>query len=77
MNNIFLLKKGENTNFFADENGALMIKVVNIKNDNLKKDNEEYDKFYKDKIKNKDSLNDIDKLFEQRFCVENLKNFWM
>ena len=77
MNNIFLLKEGENTNFFADDNGALMIKVVNIKNDNLKKDNEEYDKFYKDKIKNKDSLNDIDKLFEQRFCVENLKNFWM
>ena len=77
MNNIFLLKEGENTNFFADENGTLMIKLLKIKNDNLKKDDEEYDKFYKDKIKNKDSLNDIDKLFEQRFRVENLKNFWM
>ena len=49
MNNIFLLKEGENTNFFADENGALMIKLLKIKNDNIEKIDQDYLNFYNKK----------------------------
>ena len=77
MNNIFLLKKGENTNFFADENGALMIKLLKIKNDNIEKVEKDYLNFYNKKNKEDNNTKDLDKIFEQRFAVENYKDIWM
>ena len=78
LNNILLLNEGENTNFFEDDNGALMIKVVKIKkNEDTNSVNENYKKFYDEKFKNKNSLENIEKLFEQRFAVENYKDIWM
>ena len=74
MNNIFLLKEGENTNFFADENGALMIKLLKIKNDNIEKVEKDYLNF---KNKEDNNTKDLDKIFEQRFAVENYKDIWM
>ena len=76
MNNIFLLKEGENTNFFADENGALMIKLLKIKNDNIEKFEKEYLNFYNKKNKEDNNTKDLDKIFEQRFAVENNINKW-
>ena len=66
MNNIFLLKEGENTNFFADENGALMIKLLKIKNDNIEKIDKDYLNFYNKKNKEDNNTKDLDKIFEQR-----------
>ena len=77
MNNIFLLKEGENTNFFADENGALMIKLLKIKNDNIEKIEKDYLNFYNKKNKEDNNTKDLDKIFEQRFAVENYKDIWM
>ena len=77
MNNIFLLKEGENTNFFADENGALMIKLLKIKNDNIEKIDKDYLNFYNKKNKEDNNTKDLDKIFEQRFAVENYKDIWM
>ena len=77
MNNIFLLKEGENTNFFADENGALMIKLLKIKNDNIEKIEKDYLTFYNKKNKEDNNTKDLDKIFEQRFAVENYKDIWM
>ena len=77
MNNIFLLKEGENTNFFADENGALMIKLLKIKNDNIEKFEKDYLNFYNKKNKEDNNTKDLDKIFEQRFAVENYKDIWM
>ena len=77
MNNIFLLKEGENTNFFADENGALMIKLLKIKNDNIEKIEKDYLNFYNKKNKEDNNTKDLDKIFEQRFAVENNKDIWM
>ena len=77
MNNIFLLKEGENTNFFADENGALMIKLLKIKNDNIEKIDKDYLNFYNKKNKEDNNTKDLDKIFEQRFAVENNKDIWM
>ena len=77
MNNIFLLKEGENTNFFADENGALMIKLLKIKNDNIEKVEKDYLNFYNKKNKEDNNTKDLDKIFEQRFAVENYKDIWM
>ena len=77
MNNIFLLKEGENTNFFADENGALMIKLLKIKNDNIEKIEKDYLNFYNKKNKEANNTKDLDKIFEQRFAVENYKDIWM
>ena len=77
MNNIFLLKEGENTNFFADENGALMIKLLKIKNDNIEKFEKDYLNFYNKKNKEDNNTKDLDKIFEQRFAVENNKDIWM
>ena len=74
MNNIFLLKEGENTNFFADENGALMIKLLKIKNDNIEKIEKDYLNFYNKKNKEDNNTKDLDKIFEQRFAVENYKD---
>ena len=76
MNNIFLLKEGENTNFFADENGALMIKLLKIKNDNIEKFEKDYLNFYNKKNKEDNNTKDLDKIFEQRFAVENNINKW-
>ncbi len=76
MNNIFLLKEGENTNFFADENGALMIKLLKIKNDNIEKVEKDYLNFYNKKNKEDNNTKDLDKIFEQRFAVENNINKW-
>ena len=76
MNNIFLLKEGENTNFFADENGALMIKLLKIKNDNIEKVEKDYLNFYNKKNKEDNNTKDLDKIFEQRFLVENNINKW-
>ena len=76
MNNIFLLKEGENTNFFADENGALMIKLLKIKNDNIEKIEKDYLTFYNKKNKEDNNTKDLDKIFEQRFLVENNINKW-
>ena len=76
MNNIFLLKEGENTNFFADENGALMIKLLKIKNDNIEKIEKDYLNFYNKKNKEDNNTKDLDKIFEQRFAVENNINKW-
>ena len=76
MNNIFLLKEGENTNFFADENGALMIKLLKIKNDNIEKIEKDYLNFYNKKNKEDNNTKDLDKIFEQRFLVENNINKW-
>ena len=76
MNNIFLLKEGENTNFFADENGALMIKLLKIKNDNIEKIDKDYLNFYNKKNKEDNNTKDLDKIFEQRFAVENNINKW-
>ena len=76
MNNIFLLKEGENTNFFADENGALMIKLLKIKNDNIEKIDKDYLNFYNKKNKEDNNTKDLDKIFEQRFLVENNINKW-
>ena len=76
MNNIFLLKEGENTNFFADENGALMIKLLKIKNDNIEKFEKDYLNFYNKKNKEDNNTKDLDKIFEQRFLVENNINKW-
>ena len=77
MNNIFLLKEGENTNFFADENGALMIKLLKIKNDNIEKVEKDYLNFYNKKNKEDNNTKDLDKIFEQHFAVENYKDIWM
>ena len=77
INNIFLLKEGENTNFFADENGALMIKLLKIKNDNIEKVEKDYLNFYNKKNKEDNNTKDLDKIFEQRFAVENYKDIWM
>ena len=77
MNNICLLKEGENTNFFADENGALMIKLLKIKNDNIEKVEKDYLNFYNKKNKEDNNTKDLDKIFEQRFAVENYKDIWM
>ena len=77
MNNIFLLKEGENTTFFADENGALMIKLLKIKNDNIEKIEKDYLNFYNKKNKEDNNTKDLDKIFEQRFAVENYKDIWM
>ena len=77
MNNIFLLKEGENTNFFADENGALMIKLLKIKNDNIEKIEKDYLNFYNKKNKEANNTKDLEKIFEQRFAVENYKDIWM
>ena len=76
MNNIFLLKEGENTNFFADENGALMIKLLKIKNDNIENKEKDYLNFYNKKNKEDNNTKDLDKIFEQRFLVENNINKW-
>ena len=76
MNNIFLLKEGENTNFFADENGALMIKLLKIKNDDIKKNEKDYLNFYNKKNKEDNNTKDLDKIFEQRFLIENNINKW-
>ena len=76
INNIFLLKEGENTNFFADENGALMIKLLKIKNDNIEKVEKDYLNFYNKKNKEDNNTKDLDKIFEQRFAVENNINKW-
>ena len=76
MNNIFLLKEGENTNFFADENGALMIKLLKIKNDDIEKNEKDYLNFYNKKNKEDNNTKDLDKIFEQRFLIENNINKW-
>lgn len=76
MNNIFLLKEGENTNFFADENGALMIKLLKIKNDKIEKFEKDYLNFYNKKNKEDNNTKDLDKIFEQRFLMENNINKW-
>ena len=76
MNNIFLLKEGENTNFFADENGALMIKVVKIKKgDDINSLNEDYKKFYNEKFKNKNSLENIEKFLNNVSQLKTIKIF--
>ena len=70
-------KLGINTNFFADENGALMIKLLKIKNDNIEKVEKDYLNFYNKKNKEDNNTKDLDKIFEQRFAVENYKDIWM
>ena len=54
-----------------------MIKLLKIKNDNIEKFEKDYLNFYNKKNKEDNNTKDLDKIFEQRFAVENYKDIWM
>ena len=52
------------------------MKMELIKNDNIEKIDKDYLNFYNKKNKEDNNTKDLDKIFEQRFLVENNINKW-